>query len=207
MPSIRSRVRALAVGAAVIALVAVGVGGTVAASNPATLYACFDVYGNVRMSDIAQCKLTTGGRLVSFNTVGPTGATGPTGPAGPTGLTGATGLTGPTGATGLVPAHTGATGPTGQTGSVGPTGPAGPEKSLTVQEVTASRYFGVLEFDGWVEVNCPSGTVAVGGGFWLSDTIMKAVVSESNGANGWRVYVTTPSLVTARVHAECASFQ
>ena len=47
MPSFHPRVRALVVGVAAVALVAVGVGGTVAASNPTTLYACFDVYGNV----------------------------------------------------------------------------------------------------------------------------------------------------------------
>jgi hypothetical protein len=84
MPAFRPRIRALAV----------GVGATVAASNPTTLYACYDVYGNVRMGDTAQCKLPGGGRLVNWSTVGvpgPTGATGPTGPAGPTGPTGPAG--------------------------------------------------------------------------------------------------------------------
>ena len=70
------------------AQLAVGVGGTFAASNPATLYACFDVYGNVRVSDKAMCQLPGGGRLASWGTAavpGPVGATGPTGPIGPTG--------------------------------------------------------------------------------------------------------------------------
>ncbi len=81
------RFRALAVGVAAFALIAVAAGGAFAASNPATLYACYDAYGNVRMSDVAQCRLPGGGRLVYWGTVavpgptGPTGATGATGPA------------------------------------------------------------------------------------------------------------------------------
>ena len=110
MPAFRPRVRALAVGISAFTLVAVAAGGTFAASNPATLYACYDVYGNVRMGDTAQCKLPGGGRLVSWGSVGPTGPTGAQGP------TGATGPAGPTGAQG----------PTGPTGPPGPTGPAAP---------------------------------------------------------------------------------
>ncbi len=97
MPASRSRLRALAVGVGLFALVAVAAGGTFAASNPATLYACYDAYGNVRLSDSAQCKLPGGGRLVSWSTVGvpgPTGPTGATGPMGPTGPTGPAGVTG-----------------------------------------------------------------------------------------------------------------
>ncbi len=92
------RFRALAVGVAAFALIAVAAGGAFAASNPATLYACYDAYGNVRMSDVAQCRLPGGGRLVYWGTVavpGPTGPTGATGATGPTGPTGATGATGP----------------------------------------------------------------------------------------------------------------
>lgn len=69
-------------------------GSALAGSNPATLYACFDTYGNVRMSDAPQCKLSGGGRLVSWATVA---APGPTGPAGPTGVGGPTGPAGPAG--------------------------------------------------------------------------------------------------------------
>ncbi len=94
MPAFRPRIRALAAGAAAVAPLAVGAGGTVAASNPATLYACYDVYGNVRMGDAAQCKLPGGGRLVTWSTAG---IPGPTGPAGATGRTGPTGPQGPAG--------------------------------------------------------------------------------------------------------------
>jgi hypothetical protein len=97
MPAFRSRIRALAVGVGAFALVAVAAGGTFAASNPATLYACYDNYGNVRMGDTAQCKLPGGGRLVTWSTAGvpgPTGATGATGPTGPTGPQGPAGTVG-----------------------------------------------------------------------------------------------------------------
>ena len=94
MPALHPRFRVLAVGVSAFALVAVAAGGTFAASNPSTLYACYDPYGNVRMGDTAQCKLPGGGRLVSWGTVGPMGPTGATGAAGPTGPTGPTGATG-----------------------------------------------------------------------------------------------------------------
>ena len=53
---------------AAVAILGLGAGGALAASNPPTLYACFDVYGNVRITDINTCKLSTGGRLVAINT-------------------------------------------------------------------------------------------------------------------------------------------
>jgi hypothetical protein len=122
MPSFHPRIRVLGVGLAALALLAVGVGGTVAASNPPTLYACFDVYGNVRMSASNICLLPGGGRLVSW------GSAGSPGPIGATGVTGLTGLTGPTGAVGPIgaPGPIGATGVTGLTGLTGPTGAVGP---------------------------------------------------------------------------------
>ena len=95
MHASRVGLRTLAVGAAVFALVAVAAGGTLAAStNPPTLYACYNAYGQVAMGDVNTCKLTGGGRLVSWGTVpqpGPTGAQGPTGPQGATGVSGPTG--------------------------------------------------------------------------------------------------------------------
>ncbi len=103
MRSIRSMpvpfVRRIAVTGAAIALLAVGAGGTLAASAPITLYACFDAAGNVRISDLNKCKLPSGGRLVAIRggMVGDVGPTGPIGPTGPTGPTGATGPTGPAG--------------------------------------------------------------------------------------------------------------
>jgi hypothetical protein len=91
MPAMRPRARALLVGAGAFVLAVVVVGGAIAASNPPTLYACYNTSGQVAMSDIAQCKLAGGGRLVYWSTAG---VPGPTGPAGATGATGPTGPTG-----------------------------------------------------------------------------------------------------------------
>ena len=154
MPSFHPRVRALVVGVAAVALVAVGVGGTVAASNPTTLYACFDVYGNVRMSASAICLLPGGGRLMSINVAGIQGATGATGPAGATGATGAAGPAGATGATGLA----GATGPTGATGSTGLTGATGP--GTTVTHVTLSNGQWVDPVSSAFVLTCEAGGLA-----------------------------------------------
>ncbi len=110
--------RAAVVGTAV-AIVAAGAGGTLAASTPTVLYACYDSYGNVRITDVNTCRLPTGGRLVPINVAGVPG------PTGPTGATGAQGLAGATGAAGAQ-AVAGPTGPTGPTGPVGPTGPRAP---------------------------------------------------------------------------------
>ena len=91
MPAFHPRVRAAVIGISAFALVAIAAGGTFAASNPSTLYACFDVNGNVRLSDKAMCQLPGGGRLASWGTAavpGPTGAVGPTGATGPIGATG-----------------------------------------------------------------------------------------------------------------------
>jgi len=106
MSGFQPRLRALIVGVSALALVAIGVGGTVAASNPPTLYACFNTSGAVAMSTSAQCKLAGGGQLATINAAGVAGSqgvagpTGATGVAGPAGATGVAGLTGPTGATG-----------------------------------------------------------------------------------------------------------
>jgi hypothetical protein len=202
MSAFRPRLRAAIVGASVFALAAVAAGGTFAASNPATLYACYDVYGNVRMSDIAQCKLPGGGRLVSFNTVGPTG------PAGPTGATGATGPTGPAG---------------GPTGPTGPTGPAGPSVVGSATHVWSNTSVGAgLVTPGTTIVgltDCPAGTVALSG--W------GAIFSQSADSGRFAMTASGPTLgglpptwvvawvnvgsapnvgpLTLQVHAICAS--
>ncbi|MCU0505764.1 MAG: hypothetical protein MUE82_08330 [Chloroflexi bacterium] len=169
MPASRPRLRAAAVGVSVFALVAVGAGGTFAASNPATLYACYDAYGNVRMGDTAQCKLPGGGRLVSWGSVGATGPTGPAGPIGPIGATGPTGPTGPAGASGYeVVSANGVDGP-----------PLGP---------------GVYGYAHTVA--CPAGKLPVGGGgdvvLWvggMSTIVGNLATSEPAGA-GWYVAFT-----------------
>jgi hypothetical protein len=89
--------RRVSVVIAAVAILGLGTGGALAASNPPTLYACYDVSGNVRIADVNTCKLPAGGRLVPINAAGIAGPTGPAGPGGSTGSTGATGATGSTG--------------------------------------------------------------------------------------------------------------
>jgi hypothetical protein len=138
MSASRRRLRALLVGVAAFVLVSVAAGGTLAAStNPPTLYACFNTSGAVAMATVPQCKLTGGGQLASWSTVG---VPGPTGPAGATGATGATGPTGPTGPTvsaGVVRLYNSAYYPPGS--------------------ITQSTVVGLVTDD------CPAGTVPVGG--------------------------------------------
>ncbi len=100
MTSVPMSLRRAGVAVAALALVAVGAGGTLAASNPSMLYACFNASGAVAMSSSNQCKLAGGGVLAPINAAGVAGPTGATGAAGPTGATGPAGPTGPTGPTG-----------------------------------------------------------------------------------------------------------
>ncbi len=143
MLAFRHRLRAIVVGAAAIASVTIGAGGTLAASTTPPVYACYNAYGQVAMASAPQCKLAGGGQLVQINTQG---IPGPMGPTGAMGATGATGPTGPTGPTGVA----GATGITGATGSTGPTGPTGP----------GPRAWGTVAYDGtfWIT---PVGLTAV----------------------------------------------
>ncbi len=191
MTAFNPRVRALIVGAGVFALVAVAAGGAFAASNPATLYACFNTAGQVAMGDVAQCKLAGGGRLVSWPTVG---VPGPTGATGATGLTGATGPKGATGATG-------ADGPAGATGPIGPTGAQGvagagtvtglysitrPAEFVTVEsnaEFTVQLGCRVFGSDVWAEWNITNQSGAP-----LTHTVVSSneipTFFQDNGVNG-----------------------
>lgn len=119
MSTFPPRLRALVVGACAVALVTIGAGGTLAASTAPTVWACYNAYGQVAMSSVAQCRLTGGGQLVQINAGG---VPGPTGPQGPTGAEGPEGVTGPA-------------------GPVGATGPAG-----SSVRVTGSVPFGTIMF-------------------------------------------------------------
>jgi hypothetical protein len=153
MPAFRPRVRALAVGIAAFSLVAVGAGGTLAAStNPPMLYACFNAYGQVAMSDVNTCRLAGGGRLAPIN------AAGVPGPQGPQGYPGPLGPTGPQGQTGVQ----GPAGPQGQTGQTGPTGPTGPAAFYRVLAGGAAVTLGAGQSVA-VPVSCNAGDPAVGG--------------------------------------------
>lgn len=135
--------------------------------------------------------------LLQWNAVGPAGApgvpgaTGPQGPAGPQGppgpSTGVPGPAGPQGAKGDVGAPgpkgdsgpqgiAGPTGPTGATGPVGPQGATGPAGSLGGTTALSAHQIVRLpyNFQGAtglsipVQITCPIGKIAIGGGIWNS---------------------------------------
>ncbi len=195
--------RRAAVIGATAAIVALGAGGTLAASTPITLYACFDAYGNVRMTAVNTCRLPAGGRLVAIDAVGPTG---PTGPQGATGATGATGPTGPTGPAGA----TGEQGPAGPTGAIGPTGPAAPLGYYLVSEDLTA-----VEGSNSFIVDCTSGDVATGGGYSFDPTSQAVSSLSITGTAptaaptpaGWVVTIVSTSKdpLAVTVWAQCAT--
>ena len=193
MTGVRPRIRALLVGAAAIALVTIGAGGTLAASTTPVVYACFNVNGQVTMATVPQCKLSGGGQLVQINAAGvpgPTGPQGATGVQGPIGATGVPGPTGPTGSTGLTGPQ-GATGPTGSTGAgpAGPTGPTGVGLS-SIHQVIGTRVDLPPNGEDYSSASCPAGELLIGGGFmyWAYETLHPVVPIMSRNIDGeWGV--------------------
>lgn len=203
------------IAAAVALLVSVGVAG--AASTSPFLKVCNQRTGgnesrgdlNVRLS--TQCaKGQEPYKLALYpvaGTEGPRGATGATGPQGPAGPTGPQGPAG-SGGGGTV----GPPGPTGPQGPLGPTGPTGPEGAPGVSNYSThtnnSGNRDSVRFKE-VQVNCPAGTRALGGGGEISpsDNEGVGIVSTFARGNGWFVkaetFVGSPSwkLIT---HVVCA---
>jgi hypothetical protein len=91
------------------------------------------------------------------NLVGPPGPAGPPGAAGPAGPIGPAGPAGPTGPAGAI-------GPVGPTGPAGPIGPQGPP-GLAAVEVVISLSVTDATMQKALQADCPSGKVAVGGGY------------------------------------------
>jgi hypothetical protein len=131
-----------------------------------------DRSGNVRVvSQHDQCRYPE--HKIHWNEEGPEGPAGPAGDTGPAGPAGATGPAGPTG-------ETGPAGPTGETGPAGPTGatgPAGPSGAITGTQVlsdsgTASATGANIGAGATLSktVNCPAGTILLGGGAVANDS-------------------------------------
>lgn len=129
---------------------------------------------------------------LSSGVVGALGQAGPVGPAGRAGPRGPEGLKGDTGATGA----TGPAGPQGETGATGPQGPPGisnveadgpyPGGGIPPLNSDAAGYPSTVQWandstlqNSWVV--CPSGKVALGGGFGQDDaqTDKLVIVSSS----------------------------
>jgi hypothetical protein len=172
MTGVRPRIRALLVGAAAIALVTIGAGGTLAASTTPVVYACFNVNGQVTMATVPQCKVSGGGQLVQINAAG---VPGPTGPQGATGVQGPIGATGPTGSTGA--------------GPTGPTGPTGVGLS-SIHQVIGTRVDLPPNGEDYSSASCPAGELLIGGGFmyWAYETLHPVVPIMSRNIDGeWGV--------------------
>ena len=128
-----SRDRAAMTSVVVVALIAVGSTGAVAAD----LVTSKDIKNRtIRMVDLnnkIRAKLNKRAQRGPQGPAGPQGAPGAQGATGPAGADGATGPAGADGATGPAGADgaTGPTGPTGDTGATGPTGPAGTDGTAT----------------------------------------------------------------------------
>jgi hypothetical protein len=114
------------------------------------------------------------------------------GPAGPAGPIGAPGSTGPAGATG-------ATGPVGPAG--GPLDPArvvhvaGPVFTLPAGQAGPVYY----------AAPCPTGAIALGGGFTITGTVHVSSSQASDFQQGWQISADNPgaSSGTAQANAVC----
>jgi hypothetical protein len=155
---------AVAVNTALISVVVASAATSHRAATPTTLKVCIQNWGNLaNRGDVnvnpAACKAPYRYTLALAGHQG-TGATAPQGPAGPTGPQGSQGSKGgigPQGPTG----STGPQGPQGGTGSQGQPGIGG----VTVAESAPTQLTGQSRT---VDVNCPSGTVATGGGGFIT---------------------------------------
>lgn len=150
-----------AVAAALGAAVALGGSSVLVASAsepaPVTISACVDrSFGDVRIIDPAKggaCRFYE--TPTSWNQQGPKGDLGPAGPAGPAGAAGAAGPQGAAGAQGVP----------GPAGPAGPQGPKGDAAGFVVNPpITVRKDIQDGESAEW-RADCPSGQVAVNGGF------------------------------------------
>ena len=211
-----------------------------------TYYGCMTSKGgtlyNVNTNGTVSCK--SGDTPVSWNQEGPQGLQGPAGPqgeqgaqgpagpqgeqgiAGPDGHQGETGLTGPEGPQGPqgFPGPQGPPGPQGQPGLQGPQGfpgpmgPQGPAGISGITVVSQTNNKGPFEYFTIVDALCPSGKVALGGGFNQTDSVdvhviqsQPLVASGSGLAIGWRVHAVVHAVTgpvpgwQATAWAICAS--
>lgn len=141
-----------------LALAAFLAGGVAYATIPdesGTIHACYSRSGGtIRVIDNAVTNCKQGETALSWSKQGAPGPQGPAGPQGPQGPAGPAGPEGPQG-----PA-----GPAGPQGPEGPAGPAGPAGGVA----GAHQVFELGNLDSTdvkgVQVLCPAGEVALGGG-------------------------------------------
>jgi hypothetical protein len=197
-------------------------GGAFAATSLVSddvITACFDRNTGAlrKIDDGAKCK--PGERKISWNKQGPAGETGPQGPAGPEGPRGAQGLRGPQGNPGppgamgpegaMGPA--GPQGPQGTTGAAGPPGPQGPQGPPGVSglQIVSNSGTAIHNTQSTIEVDCPSGKVVTGGGFYTRFEEIRPVASRPRDANTWEIIVENISsnidVLDIQVYALCSN--
>ena len=140
---------------------------------------------------------------------GPGGARGPRGQQGEPGPAGSRGLKGDIGPTGVA----GPAGPAGPTGTTGPAGAQGPPGLSNIQLVSQVSSFN--SSSKLAQISCPSGTVATGGGAFVSLGSITVTFSQplisSGKAIGWRARAaestSTSSSWNFTVYAICAEVQ
>lgn len=186
---------------AVLAIVGVatgaipGTGGTISGCYKTSL----GVHG-APLSVIDPSKGETcgpGNSAVNWNQTGPQGPQGVAGPAGA-----ASTVPGPQGAKG----DTGATGPTGPAGAsvTGPTGPTGPAGIANVQDYE-TILGGYSNYNHENTVYCPTGDIALSGGFDVTNTNQGSIVASfpTSDGTGWTFQINGGGN-TAAIYVVCA---
>jgi hypothetical protein len=126
------------------------------------------------------------------------------------GVSGARGANGARGATGApgTPGPPGAPGPAGATGAAGPAGPAGgpldPSRIVHVAGPTFTLLAGQAG-PTYYAAPCPSGAIALGGGFTITGTVHVSSSQASDFQQGWQISADNPGWVTgtAQANAVC----
>ena len=98
-------------------------------------------------------------------------------------------------------------GPQGVQGQQGPQGTAGPDGvddyTIVSAQGTTTAEFG----DAFVAATCPTGDVAVGGGFDIPPSANVSPFLSENHGDGWQVQIFGDSGVTMTVYAVCVGKQ
>jgi Collagen triple helix repeat (20 copies) len=155
----------------------------------------------ITSADIKDHTIET--RDLSANAIA--GLRGQRGVAGARGANGARGSTGAAGA----PGAPGSPGPAGATGAAGPVGPAGgPLDPSRIVHVTGPTFTLPPGTSGptYYAAPCPTGAIALGGGFTITGTVHVSSSQASDFQQGWQISADNPPggvTGTAQANAVC----
>jgi hypothetical protein len=163
--------------------------------SPAMVVACIALFAAMGGTGYAATNLVTGQNQATASKAkkGPRGKRGPQGPAGPQGPQGLKGDKG----------DKGEKGEKGTTGQTGPSGVPGLHKVQKDVPIAANT-------TGTVEVDCPAGELATGGGSFnggvSTATIYQSAPTLTSPATGWEVsYKTNANAIEAHVYVICTT--